>query len=137
MDPTPFNNKQTLLQIFSSKKKWDDARIHCQNSEAELASVTSSETNNFLTTLTQKKCWIGGYTEDKDTWQWTDGSPWGYTNWRIDRPNNKGGNQDKLWFYLISCLFTILMIILCKVQMAAVSVVPSILDFLSDEVILP
>ena len=63
-----------------------------------MASVTSSETNDFLTTLTQEKCWIGGYTKDKDTWQWSDGSPWDYTNWGSDRPNNKWGSQDKLWF---------------------------------------
>ena len=94
----PSTTNRLCYRFFSSKKKWDDARIHCQNSEAELASVTSSETNNFLTTLTQKKCWIGGYTEDKDTWQWSDGSPWGYTNWGSDRPNNKWGSQDKLWF---------------------------------------
>ena len=53
------------------------------------------------------------------------------------REQHVPGDQDKLWFYLISGLFTILMIIFYKVQMAAVSVVPSILDFLSDEVILP
>ena len=60
-----------------------------------MASVTSSETNNFLTTLTQKKCWIGGYTEDKDTWQWTDGSPWEYTNWGTGQPD-RPFDQHKL-----------------------------------------
>ena len=62
-----------------------------------MASVTSSETNNFLTTLTQKECWIGGY-KNGGTWQWTDGSPWGYTNWASGEPNNFLGVQDKLQF---------------------------------------
>ena len=91
----PSTNRFCYIFI-SSKLNWDDARSYCQKLEGELASVTSSETNDFLTTLTQEKCWIGGYTEDRDTWQWSDGSPWGYTNWANGEPNNKGGNQDKL-----------------------------------------
>ena len=83
-------------RFFSSKKTWDDAKSYCQDLAADLASVSSNETNVFLTTLTKEKCWIGGYTEDKDTWQWTDGSPWGYDNWASGMPNNRYGNQDKL-----------------------------------------
>ena len=69
---------------------WNEARRQCQGLGADLASVTSSITNNFLTTLTQEQAWIGGY-KDGDTWQWTDGSTWGYTNWFPGQPDNSGG----------------------------------------------
>ena len=73
-------------KFFSSKLNWNDARSHCQTLEGELASVTSNETNNFLTTLTQEQCWIGGY-RDWHGWHWSDGSPWGYTNWASGQPD--------------------------------------------------
>ena len=92
------STKRFCYRFFSSDKTWDEARSHCQNLEGELASVTSFETNDFLTTFTREECWIGGYTENGDTWQWTDGSPWGYTNWASGEPNNFLGVQDKLQF---------------------------------------
>ena len=88
---------RTCYRLFSSKVTWDEARLYCQNLKAELASVTSSITNKFLTTLTHNQCWIGGY-KDGSTWQWTDGSTWEYTNWSNGQPDNLGGKQDKLQF---------------------------------------
>ena len=91
---------RTCYRFFSSKVTWDEARRYCQNLKAELASVTSFKTNEFLTTLTQEECWIGGY-KNGSTWQWTDGSEsiwWKYRNWASGQPDNIGGNQDKLQF---------------------------------------
>ena len=58
----PTTNR-VCYQFISSNDTWDQARSYCQNFEGELASVTSNEKNNFLTTLTMKECWIGGYME--------------------------------------------------------------------------
>ena len=94
------SRNRICYKFFSSDETWDDARSHCQNLEAELASVTSKITNEFLTTLTQEECWIGGY-KNGSTWQWTDGSEsiwWKYRNWASGQPDNIGGNQDKLKF---------------------------------------
>ena len=88
---------RSCYRFFSSNKTWDDARSYCQNLEAELASVSSNEINVFLTNLTQKGCWIGGYKEGS-TWQWTDGSTWEYTNWGRGQPDNFGKTQDKIQF---------------------------------------
>ena len=86
----PSTNKS--YRFFHSKLDWDEARIYCQNLEAELASVTSSESNDFLTTLTQEQCWIGGY-KNGSTWQWSDGSTWDYTNWSTGQPDDAQGMQ--------------------------------------------
>jgi len=81
---------------------WPLARSYCQSQRAELASITNSATNLFLTTLTHKTSWIGGY-RTGSAWRWTDGSRWNYTNWSINNPSNdtrwpRGGQQDKTSF---------------------------------------
>ena len=75
--------------------KWDDARNYCQSVGADLASVRSSEINDFLTTLTQAQAWIGGY-KNGSFWLWTDGSTLGYSNWAENQPDNVSGNQDRI-----------------------------------------
>ena len=53
--------------------------------------------NNFLTTLTQDRAWIGGM-KIHGNWQWTDGSTWGYTNWAQNQPDDAHGGQDRTQF---------------------------------------
>ena len=96
---TYFNGTDSCYKVFTTPLSWTNARNHCLNQDADLASVTNSETNSFLTTLTTEYSWIGGYRSGSDWGQWTDGSNWGYTNWSsdpIDEPDNLGGDQDKL-----------------------------------------
>ena len=83
-------------QYFSSNETWEDAQTYCQNLGAELASVTTEEENDFLTTLTQERAFVGGYKDDTDTWQWSDGSTWDYTNWSEGQPDDARGMQDKV-----------------------------------------
>ena len=81
--------------MFTTTKSWDDARSECQNDGADLASVTSSEENSFVTTFTHSPAWLGGYLDGSE-WKWTDGSTFDYTNWDVGEPNNSGGNQDRI-----------------------------------------
>jgi len=76
---------------------WPLARSYCQTQKAELASITNSATNLFLTSLTHETSWIGGF-RIGSTWRWTDGSPWNYTNWSFNNPSNYEGVQDKTSF---------------------------------------
>ena len=85
-------------QYVSSSELWEDAQDYCQNLGGELASVTSSDINDFLTTLTEDPAWVGGYKNDGN-WNWSDGSTFDYTNWAstpTQQPDNAGGNQDKI-----------------------------------------
>ena len=84
-------------QYFSSYESWTDASSYCQNLGGELASVTSSDINDFLTTLTEDMAWIGGYKDDDGNWNWADGSTFDYTNWYTDQPDNARGEQDKMY----------------------------------------
>ena len=86
-------------QYVSSYESWTDASSYCQNLGGELASVTSSDINDFLTTLTEDMAWIGGYKDDEGNWNWSDGSTFDYTNWAstpTQQPDNAGGDQDKI-----------------------------------------
>ena len=76
---------------------WSSAQKFCQGENSALASISNSAINSFLTTLTKKTSWIGGY-RNGSTWRWIDGSSWGYTNWSKGNPNNAGGVQDKTTF---------------------------------------
>ena len=83
---------------MESVQSWNNARRSCQDNNADLASITDEATNIFLTSLTKKRSWIGGYLDSDKKWKWTDGSAWSYTNWYPGEPNNQGGKQDKLIF---------------------------------------
>jgi len=85
-------------KVITSPKFWDDARSDCRSvSGGELASVTSSQINDFLRTLTKSLSWVGGYRSGSN-WFWTDGSSFSYTNWNVNEPNNAGGQEDKIVF---------------------------------------
>ena len=63
---------------------------------AELASVSSSEANTFLGSLTQDHTWLGGNdVVAEGTYTWTDGTSWSYDNWRFNAPNNGNGNSEQ------------------------------------------
>ena len=76
---------------------WDAARSFCWTSAhhgGELASVPDQATNDFLTTLTSDRAWIGGTDEGSEgDWRWSDGTPWSYDSWKVKEPNNAGGSQ--------------------------------------------
>ena len=44
--------------------------------------------------------WLGGRRDptNRQTWFWSDGTPWGYTNWGPYDPNDLGGIQDCILF---------------------------------------
>ncbi|KAL0483011.1 C-type lectin domain family 4 member [Acrasis kona] len=65
-------------------KSHSGAESYCQSQGGHLASITSQDENNFITTLLSGvfTYWIGT-TYGSNTW--TDGSPYSYTNWDDDR----------------------------------------------------
>ena len=74
------------------------ARTHCLSIGGDLASSPDNQTNEFLTTLTSEYTWIGGYRSPKgsNSFHWTDGSPWKFTDWASGQPNNIGGDQNSV-----------------------------------------
>ncbi|XP_072046299.1 snaclec agglucetin subunit beta-2-like [Amphiura filiformis] len=89
-------------------KSWRSARKFCQSYGSDLTSISSQEENDFVADLAnEEEAWIGmsdtwpqagtimeiGGEPLKltATWAWSDGTPYGYTNWAPEQPS---GVQD-------------------------------------------
>ena len=76
-------------------KSWAEAKLHCAEahpSDGNLASIPDQETQNFLDRIAQH-FWTGGFYHDNAIgWEWTDGTPWEYENWRNQ------GNKKRMYY---------------------------------------
>ena len=107
---TFFEHTGLCYSYVSNKTIQADALQSCENSLGEfdqtvhLVSIPDEITNNFLTTITIKESWTGGYQPSGKSWHWSDESPWtGYSNWNVGQPDNRdwsahewGGWEDYL-----------------------------------------
>ena len=54
----------------------------------------------------QQHYWMGGYQPDGSpepggNWQWVTGEPWDFTAWGDGEPNNSGGHEDSLHYFVM------------------------------------
>ena len=94
---THFLNTDRCYKHFPESRTWVDARSFCLSvaqTNGDLASIPDQATNDFLTTLSTDKSYIGASdAETEGTWRWADGTTWGYESWKEGEPNNIN-NQD-------------------------------------------
>lgn len=84
--------EKNCYRISATKRFWNDAKYSCQGQDSNLASIHSTEEQNFILTLfpvTTIDVWIGGKLGAFD-FEWIDGSNFGYKNWKEDEPNYDG-----------------------------------------------
>ncbi|KAK6291658.1 hypothetical protein J4Q44_G00374430 [Coregonus suidteri] len=93
------------FMFVKTARTWPEAERHCMSLGANLASVNSSEENQFLQDVVSSKTgsftatWLGGFDTipglvGKDRlWFWSDGANFDYQNWNQGEPNNNGGRE--------------------------------------------
>ncbi|MBM3848174.1 MAG: C-type lectin domain-containing protein, partial [Verrucomicrobia bacterium] len=80
--------------VSTPRMSWHQARDDARNRGGRLASVPTLARWNIIkesvgSLLHGKNLWLGGTDEAVEgQWQWVSGEPWGFTNWRINEPNN-------------------------------------------------
>lgn len=98
-------NDNSCFKYFSTKENHDNAEAFCQSWGGNLATITSSEENSFVQSLTAGSlAWIG--LEDmssENSYVWKDCSIDSYTNWDEGDPDDTEGecvymrSQDGEW----------------------------------------
>uniref|UniRef100_A0A8C4T381 Lactose-binding lectin l-2-like n=1 Tax=Erpetoichthys calabaricus TaxID=27687 RepID=A0A8C4T381_ERPCA len=90
-------------RYFREMKSWAEAEIHCLSLGGHMASVHSSDDNQFVTSLikgqasSDRPTWLGATKcEETPAWLWTDGSEWHFSNWYSREPNNRHGVEKCL-----------------------------------------
>jgi hypothetical protein len=95
---------------------WTGARVRAEQAGGHLATLGSSEENDFVKTLVTSRAdafsaggvgpWLGGWQpsptpadEPAGGWQWIDGTSWTATDWASSQPDNSGGVENYLDFY--------------------------------------
>ena len=85
-----YSNSQCYKPLHGTHN-WNEAKTQCRNYGGHLASVQSSQENDFIYKLMGGVAtWIGGEKHSTQTWKWNDGVKWRYTNWYAREPSGDG-----------------------------------------------
>jgi len=94
-------------QVVMQKLSWKDANKKCKSiagsDDASLASIKSHQDQTFISGYLKSlnnlnrnsPLWIGLSNMNANSrFEWTDGTPVGYTNWNVGEPNNSHSAED-------------------------------------------
>ena len=89
-------------KIFETRTTWNQAKSMCESEGGYLATITSSEEQQFIDMLNARDLvlWIGcERNQGVSEWKWVTDEPFEYTNWASGEPNNYNGNESKGGLY--------------------------------------
>lgn len=110
------NGHAYLVVIDTNGVSWTEARSRAEQAGGHLATIGSAAENDFVLALAVAQPmsfqnagvgpWLGAW-QPKPTpeiepgggWAWIDGTPWGYTAWQVDQPDNTAGAERYLDLY--------------------------------------
>ena len=93
-------------RVFNEALTWTEAQAYCEGLGGHLATLTSTEENDYVYQLVRNAGYTSAYFGFTDcdvegTWVWITGEPTSFTNWHSGEPNNDNGsaNEDFAMFY--------------------------------------
>jgi len=89
-------NKCFYFSTNDRVRSFDEGEARCKSmhSSAHLASIESQEEQDLISAKGLWWPYIGATDKGNEgRWEWSDGTPWKYENWRENEPNNLGGNE--------------------------------------------
>ena len=87
----------SCFKKFENSKFWHSAQEACKNLNGSLASIHSSEENQFLYAqlFSNSRLWIGFNDINREgVFEWIDNSYVSFTDWESDEPNDYRNNED-------------------------------------------
>ncbi len=91
---------ESYYYLFENYTRWMFADSNCRNFGGHLASLTSSQENEFVQSAVQAHSgnisFFIGLTDwgfENNGWIWTSGEDYEWNNWRPGEPNNAGNEQ--------------------------------------------
>uniref|UniRef100_A0AAZ1XFF6 C-type lectin domain-containing protein n=2 Tax=Oreochromis aureus TaxID=47969 RepID=A0AAZ1XFF6_OREAU len=84
----------SLYQVSSEKKSWQESRQDCLQKGAHLMIINSQEEQNFVNQF-KKNLWIGlTDSQTEGTWKWVDGTRTSTSYWNRRNGEPNGGTQQ-------------------------------------------
>ena len=81
--------------VIDEGMDWRDADKYCRDHGGHLVTINSSAEQKFVQGLVfvngkRNAYWLGGYQSivNGDKWYWVDDTPFNYTNWAVEQPDN-------------------------------------------------
>lgn len=97
-----WDGNKHFYQRFERNYSYDQAKTHCENLSAHLATITSEQENLFIANTVLagaahgKYYFIGGSDASTEgVWEWITEEAWDYNNWYSGQPSNHD-NEDYL-----------------------------------------
>eukprot|EP00929_Paragymnodinium_shiwhaense_P071574 TRINITY_DN36374_c0_g1_i1.p1 TRINITY_DN36374_c0_g1~~TRINITY_DN36374_c0_g1_i1.p1 ORF type:complete len:460 (+),score=87.22 TRINITY_DN36374_c0_g1_i1:116-1495(+) len=93
------NSEPACYLLIDEGTDYKDAVMRCDlHSPAKLVSIRDRHENEFVRELCGARiCWLGfKEATGTETWQWLDGTPRNYMNWKKGEPNNFDGRDESV-----------------------------------------
>ena len=95
---TYFAHTNKCYKYISSMLTFQKARNYCKSQApsgftGDSVQIKDKPTDDFMKTLTKKIIWTSGNKLRNGKWVWGDGTPFRYTNWGVNQPDNNSGME--------------------------------------------